>query len=127
MTNKKLQPKKLVIAWDIDDCMIIPSVATGFDTDVPNYETIKIYNWFKSQGYYMIIWSGGGKDYAKMWADKLGLEADEYLAKDTRLKDKIDISFDDCIVDLAKVNVRVKRLNNKVDRSAWNEHKDVIK
>ena len=35
----------------------------------------------------MIIWSGGGADYAKSWADKLGLTADEYLAKGKLLED----------------------------------------
>jgi len=30
------------IAFDIDDTLIIPSVATGLDIDTPNYETIAI-------------------------------------------------------------------------------------
>ena len=104
------------IAFDVDDTLIVPAIATGFDRDVPNYETIAIYRWFQAQGYYMIIWSGGGKDYAKMWAEKLGLTADEILAKDTRLKDEIDIAFDDSDIKLAKVNVKVKRLNNHIIR-----------
>ena len=108
--------KKLTIAFDTDDCLILPSIATGFDRDVPNYETIAIYRWFQAQGNYMIIWSGGGKDYAKMWAEKLGLTADEILAKNTKMKDKIDIAFDDSTINLAKVNVHVKRLNNKIIR-----------
>jgi len=108
--------KKLVIAFDTDDCLIIPAIATGFDRDVPNYETIAIYRWFQAQGNHMIIWSGGGKDYAKMWAEKLGLEANEIMAKDTRMKDKIDIAFDDSDMELAKINVKVKRLNNKIIR-----------
>jgi phosphoserine phosphatase len=56
---------KMKIAFDIDDTLIIPSVATGFDRDTPNYEMINLYKWFESQGHYMIIWSGGGVDYAK--------------------------------------------------------------
>ena len=107
---------KLKIAFDVDDTLIIPAVATGFDIDVPNYETIAIYKWFQSQGNYMIIWSGGGKDYAEMWATKLGLQADEILAKDTCVKSKIDIAFDDSDVELGKVNVKVQRLNNKIIR-----------
>ena len=122
MTNKNLKSKKLVIAWDVDDTIIIPSVATGLDRDVPNYDTIAIYRWFQAQGHYMIIWSGGGKDYAEMWAEKLGLEADEIMAKDTRLKDRVDISFDDCLVDLAKVNVKVKRIKNSVSRKDSNKN-----
>ena len=112
----------MIIAFDMDDTLIIPAVATGFDRDVPNYETIAIYRWFQAQGYTMWIWSGGGEDYAKTWAEKLGLVADRYLAKDKRLKDQVDIAFDDCDIDLAKVCVKVKRLNNSVSRKEWNEH-----
>ena len=109
------------IAWDVDDTLIVPSVATShFDTDTPNYENIAIYKWFQSQGHTMIIWSGGGIDYAKHWADKLGLTGEireKYKSKD------IDISFDDCDVNLAKINIKVKRINNKISRKEWNEHK----
>ena len=106
------------IAWDVDDTLIVPAVATsGFDTDTPNYENIAIYKWFQAQGHTMIIWSGGGKDYAKHWADKLGLKADIIADKllDVRTYD-IDIAFDDCDVKLAKVNVKVKRINNGISR-----------
>ena len=54
--------------------------------------------------------------YAKQWAMKLGLSADEYLTKDPALKERIDLAFDDANVDLAKVNVKVKRLKNHVVR-----------
>lgn len=111
-----MKKNKLVIAFDVDDTLIIPACATGFDRDVPNYETINIYRWFQSQENHMIIWSGGGQDYAKMWAEKLGLEANEIIAKTTDRKDEIDIAFDDSDIELAKVNVKVKRLNNKVIR-----------
>jgi len=104
------------IAFDIDDTLIIPVVATGFDRDVPNYDTIAIYQWFQRQGNYMILWSGGGEDYVKMWAERLGLTAHEMIAKDTRFADQIDIAFDDSDIKLAKVNVKVKRLNNSIIR-----------
>jgi len=110
----------MIIAFDVDDTIIVPSIATGLPTDTPNYETIAIYNWFKSQGCCMIIWSGGGIDYARMWADKLGLKPDDIRVK--QKYDDIDIAFDDCIVDLAKVNIRVKRINNGKNRSEWNKH-----
>lgn len=109
----------LVVAFDTDDTLIIPACATGLDTDTPNYETIAVYKWFQAQGNHMIIWSGGGADYAKLWAERLGLVANEYLAKDTRLKEKIDIAFDDSLIDLAKVNVRVQRVANDVSRRKW--------
>jgi len=109
--------ERLKIAFDVDDTLIIPSVA-GYAKDVPNYKTIAIFNWFKEQGHYMIIWSGSGVDWAKTWAEKLGLEADEYPRKG---EIKVDIAFDDCIVELGKVNVKVKRINNNISRKEWNK------
>lgn len=109
------------IAFDVDDTLIIPSVATGFDRDTPNYDTIALYQWFQAQGNYMIIWSGSGIDWAKTWAEKLGLIADEFPVKQKR--EDVDIAFDDCEVDLAKVNIRVRRLNNGISRADWNKNK----
>lgn len=108
------------IAFDVDDTLIIPSVVTG-NRDVPNYETIAIYRWFQAQGHTMIVWSGSGIDWARTWAEKLDLRPDAIIPKDK--KGGIDIAFDDCIVDLAKVNVRVKRVKNGIDRSEWNKTK----
>lgn len=61
------------VAFDIDDTLILPAVATGFDRDTPNYENIAIYRWFQDQGHTMILWSGSGKDWANTWGGKLGL------------------------------------------------------
>lgn len=100
------------IAFDIDDTLIIPSVVTG-DRDVPNYETIAILRWFQSQGHEIILWSGSGTDWAQTWGEKLGLAPFTVRLKEKTLWDGeplIDIAFDDCDVDLAKVNVKVKRI-----------------
>lgn len=115
-----MENKKLKTAWDIDDTLIIPSIATGLPTDTPNYETIALYKWFQAQGCHMILWSGGGVDYATRWGEKLGLKPDEVRVK--KKSEDVDIAFDDCDVDLAKVNVKVKRLENKLDRKDWNKH-----
>lgn len=112
------------VAFDLDDTLIVPAVATGFKQDTPAWETINIYRWFQFQGNHMIIWSGGGIDYARMWADKLGLRPDEIRLK--AKSDDVDIAFDDCDVDLAKVNIKVKRLNNNVSRKEWNKHEDFL-
>lgn len=108
------------VAFDIDDTLIIPLVAFEKKSiyDVPNYNVIAIYRWFQENGDYMIVWSGGGIDYAKMWAEKLGLFPDEIRVK--QKSDDVDIAFDDCDVDLGKVNIKVKRLNNQVSRKYWN-------
>ena len=52
----------------------------------------------------MIIWSGGGEDYAARWGQKLGLEA-TYHFKDGSIVP--DIAFDDEDVKLGKINIRV--------------------
>ena len=106
----------LLIAFDVDDTLIVPAVATGFDRDVPNYETIAIYRWFQAQGNQMIIWSGGGADYARVWAEKLGLVADYYHDKHDPTAAIPDIAFDDGTINLGVVNVKVKRINNSIVR-----------
>ena len=112
------------IAWDVDDCLIVPAVATGFDRDTPNYETIALFRWFQNQGHYIIVWSGSGTDWAKTWCEKLGLSPDEIRIK--QKSDDVDIAFDDCDVDLAKVNIKVKRLNNSISRKEWNQNKSTL-
>lgn len=117
-----LNDRRLIVAFDVDDTLIIPSVATGADVDLPNYKTIAVYRWFQKQGHYMVVWSGGGIPYAKRWAEKLNLKPDAVWAK---MKDEnvaVDIAFDDCDVDLARVNVKVKRHNNQISRADWNKH-----
>lgn len=109
------------IAFDIDDTLIVPSVVTG-SRDVPNYETIAIYRWFQAQGHTMILWSGSGTDWAKTWWEKLWLNPDAILVKEKEWN-AIDIAFDDCDVDLAKINIKVKRYDNNVSRKEWNSAK----
>lgn len=127
LINIIIQNNKMKISFDVDDTLIVPRIVTGLEVDTPNYENIAIYRWFKAQGHYMIIWSGGGADYAKMWGEKLGLKADEYRDKSTNEEsydESIDICFDDCDVDLAKTNVKVKRINNSINRREWNKHEN---
>lgn len=111
---------KLKVAFDVDDTLIIPSVVTG-NRDVPNYETIAIYRWFQAQGCHMIIWSGSGMDWAQTWGEKLGLQPDEIRPK--AFDQTIDIAFDDCEVNLAKVNIKVGRVANNISREIWNQTK----
>lgn len=110
------------IAFDVDDTLIVPSVVTKTQ-DTPNYETIALYKWFQDQGHHMIIWSGSGVDWCAYWDKNLGLQCDEIRIKEK--SDDVDICFDDCDVDLAKVNVRVKRFNNSVSRADWNKTKRI--
>ncbi len=109
------------IAFDIDDTLIVPSVATGLDRDTPNYNTIALYKWFQSQGHHMILWSGSGMDWAKTWGEKLALFPDEIRVKEKSAD--VDMAFDDCDVDLAKMNIKVKRIENSISRADWNKNK----
>ena len=109
------------VAFDIDDTILVPSVASGFGNDTPNYDTIAVLRWFQAQGHTIILWSGSGMDWARTWGEKFGLQPFEVIAKDAR--GAIDIAFDDCDVALGTVNVKVRRLNNKISRAEWNKTK----
>lgn len=107
------------VAFDIDDTILVPSVATASGDNVPNYPVIAIYKFFQEQGAEMILWSGSGMDWAKRWGEKFGLEP--FTVRMKQKSEDVDIAFDDCIVDLAKVNVRVRRIANGISRKEWNE------
>lgn len=112
------------VAFDIDDTLLVPSVVIGngiSGDNVPHYEVIAVYKWFQAMGCEMILWSGSGVDWAKRWGEKFGLEPFTVQMKQKDLS--VDICFDDCEVDLAKVNVRVKRIKNGISRKEWNELK----
>jgi len=112
------------IAFDIDDTILVPSVVMGNGVsgdNVPNYEVIAVLRWFQAQGHEIVLWSGSGVDWARRWGEKFGLEP--FTVRMKQKSEDIDIAFDDCIVDLAKVNVRVKRLNNSISRAEWNKDK----
>lgn len=110
--------KKLTVAWDVDDTLIIPSVA-GYAKDTPNYSNIQAFKWFQDQGHTMIIWSGSGIDWANKWASKLGLKA-RIIRKGS---EEVDIAIDDCDVELGTINIKVKRVNNSISREDWNKEK----
>lgn len=86
------------IAFDTDGTLI------HITEDVPRYDIIAIFLAFQKLGCKMVIWSGGGIDYATRWRDKLGLTA-EVVAKGSFVP---DIAFDDekeCV--LGKVTIHV--------------------
>jgi len=90
------------IAFDVDNTLI----KKGIDgRDVPRYEVIELLQWFADQRHHVYVWSGGGFDYARDWAEKLGLYNVGILSKDDT--HNIDISVDDEDVELAKINIKV--------------------
>jgi hypothetical protein len=89
-----------------------------------DYEMINLLRWYQKNGDRVIVWSAGGVDYARSFINKFGLQEDgpiEILEKkrwvhvyDEPKKGKdseilVDICYDDQEVNLAKVNIRVRR------------------
>jgi len=60
--------KNITAAFDVDQTLINAD-------DTPKYRVIELFRAFSSLGCDMIIWSGCGVEYAKRWAEKLGLDA----------------------------------------------------
>lgn len=89
-------------AFDVDGTLIHKTS----DGDVPRYEVIELLRTLHSFGHTIFVWSGGGEDYAKMWATKLGLMPLVRILPKTRNYD-IDVAFDDHATTLAKVDVIV--------------------
>lgn len=91
------------IAFDVDDTLIQKDLS---GRDVPRYEVIELLRWFVRQKHQVFVWSGGGVEYAKQVAERLGLPLGvSVLIKDDQ--NNIDISVDDMDVELAKVNIKV--------------------
>jgi len=93
----------MTVAFDVDGTLIYPEGVPGHEPDTPRYEVIQLFHLFERFGCTMIIWSGGGIDYAERWAGKLGLQA--VIAEKGNVK--ADIVIDDEIVNLGKVNLEV--------------------
>lgn len=88
-----------LVAFDVDSCLITYN-------DLPNYSVIGLYRSLQKLGCTMVVWSGGGEEYAKHWAEKLGLFPDIVACKfDNKLEP--DIAFDDEKIQLGKVNILV--------------------
>lgn len=94
--------EKIKIAFDVDGTLI---ELTGPKEDTPRYDVITVFKFLaQNPNHDMIIWSGGGQDYAYRWAEKLGLKA-RVIEK---WSEEVDLAFDDSDIPmLAKVGVRV--------------------
>lgn len=86
----------------------------------PDYDMIQLLRWYQKNGDRVIVWSAGGIEYAENFVNKFGLREDgpikviekkQYPSGTVQgLKIfTIDICYDDQIVNLAKVNIRVRR------------------
>lgn len=85
------------IAFDVDGTLI-----TGAG---PRYKVIALMRYFIDEGYDLIVWSGGGIDYAQRWVEKLGFKDDvRVIAKGA---ERVNIAFDDQPCDLGNENIEV--------------------
>lgn len=82
--------KKLVVAFDVDETLILQD-QNG--KDYPNYPVIELLRWFKDRGHAIIIWSGGGEDYATMWAQKLGFPDVIIVPKTKEAAQELDVDI----------------------------------
>jgi len=90
------------IAFDVDGTLI----KRTDNGDVPRYEIIAILKTLVALGHTVFVWSGGGEDYAREWARKLGLLPEvRVLGKSSSFD--IDLAFDDHATSLAKVDIIV--------------------
>lgn len=94
--------KKKKIAFDVDGTLV---EAYNQNSGKPNYRVIDMFRVFQKLGHEMIIWSGGGVDYAYQRGDQLGLHPFKALPK--QAGQNVDIAFDDEEVELATVNIQV--------------------
>lgn len=105
------------IAFDIDDTLWKVRKEKG--DQVPDYDLINVLRWFCKNGDEVFVWSAGGEDYAKQIVRKLGLDEMVKIVPKVsyaKILEKrnlaMDIAFDDCETNLAKVDVKVNRDND---------------
>ena len=76
----------MIVAFDVDGTLINYA-------DEPRQEVLDMFKKYQDEGHTMIIWSGGGRDYAAMWARRLGLRA---LVMPKCCRD-VDVAVDDAM------------------------------
>lgn len=88
------------VAFDVDGCLI--SETSDQALECVRSMLVEL----KQLGCYIIVWSGGGEEYAAMQGRRIHIDqwVDEYSAKGVGYP---DITFDDEEVTLGKVNIRI--------------------
>ena len=94
------------IAFDVDGTLIQKS-SKGRDT--PRYTVLNMMFHFKIY-HEIYVWSGGGRDYARDWCEKLGIDEmvtviDKNITASAHYN--IDLTVDDEDISLAKTNIKV--------------------
>lgn len=89
-------------AFDVDGTLI-KKTDNG---DVPRYDIIQMARTLIDLGHTVFVWSGGGEDYAREWARKLGLLPNARILPKSKSYD-IDVAFDDHATSLATIDIIV--------------------
>lgn len=114
------------IAFDVDDTIwkvrIREIDGRKIGDQIPDFDLIQVLRWFANNGDEVFVWSAGGVEYSQVIVDKLGLtDLVKVIPKNSAGKTwegsshgpkddiQMDIAFDDCETNLAKVDIRVKR------------------
>jgi hydroxymethylpyrimidine pyrophosphatase-like HAD family hydrolase len=94
-----------LVCFDVDGTLL--QNAAG--ADVPRPNIIALLKLLSKKGNKIIVWSGGGAEYARMQATRLHL--DEYIfgyaSKNDAMEIKPYLAIDDQVVNLGKYNIRV--------------------
>jgi len=94
-----------LICFDVDGTLL--QNAAG--ADVPRPHVIKLLKLLHSKGNTIYVWSGGGAEYARIQATRLGLDdlITGYASKKDADHIKPYLAIDDQVVNLGKYNIRV--------------------
>jgi len=92
----------MIVAFDVDGTLISEA------DDSPRVEIIDLLVKHHNDGDTVVVWSGGGVDYAQRWVFRLKLSGyvDEFWSKG-RGRVKPDLTYDDMVINLGAENVCV--------------------
>lgn len=97
----------MIVAFDIDDTLW--KIRVEERDQVPDYDLIGVLRWFASNGDTVLVWSAGGIDYGNTIMKKLGLDGVVRVVRKGQPGVSVDLTFDDMVVTLGKVNCLVNR------------------
>lgn len=91
----------MIIAFDVDGTLL------DYE-DKPRKEIIELLKALDQPENTVVVWSGGGEEYARMVVERLGLEKYVHMTSSKINRHlKVDLAIDDQEVKLGKLNLRV--------------------
>ncbi len=97
---KRPSTEPLIIAFDCDGTLIDYR-------DEPRADVLQLVYKHLHRGDRVIVWSGGGHDYARITANSVGLAGHVQCFNKCAFNRVPDIAYDDQNVNLGKINIRV--------------------